>query len=60
MQRQGLLTQSENLDEHDFIDLVRHVELYPAVRQAFITLLIQPATICTVERSLSTLRKVET
>ena len=59
MQKQGLLSQSENL-ELDFIDLVRHIELYPAVRQAFITLLTLPATTCTVERSFSTLRRVKT
>ena len=60
MQKQGLLSQSENLEELDFIELVRHIELYPAVRQAFITLLTQPATTCTVERSFSTLRRVKT
>ena len=60
MQKQELLSQSENLEELDFIDLVRHIELYPAVRQAFITLLTLPATTCTVERSFSTLRRVKT
>ena len=60
MQKQGLLSQSENLEELDFIDLVRHIELYPAVRQAFITLLTLSATICTVERSFNTLRRVKT
>ena len=60
MQKQGLLSQSENLKELDFIDLVRHIELYPAVRQAFITLLTLPATTCTVERSFSTFRRVKT
>ena len=59
MQKQGLLSQSENLEELDFIDLVRHIELYPAVRQAFITLLILPATTCTVERSFNALRRVK-
>ena len=59
MQKQGLLSQSENL-ELDFIDLVRNIELYPAVSQAFITLLTLPATICTIERSFSTLRRVKT
>ena len=47
MQKQGLLFQSENPEELDFIDLVRHIELYPAVRQAFITLLTLRATTCT-------------
>ena len=60
MQKQGLLSQSENLEELDFIDLVRHIELCPAVRQAFITLLTLPASTCTVERSFSTLRRVKT
>ena len=60
MQKQGLLSQSENLEELNFIDLVQHIELYPAVRQAFITLLTLPATTCTVERSFSTLRRVKT
>lgn len=60
MQKQGLLSQSENLEELDFIDLVRDIELYPAVRQAFITVLTLPATTCTVERSFSTLRRVKT
>ena len=60
MQKQGLLSQSENLEELDVIDLVRHIEIYPAVRQAFITLLTLLATTCTVERSFSTLRRVKT
>ena len=60
MQKQGLLSQSENLKELDFIDLVRHIQLYPGVRQAFITLLTLPAATCTVERSFSTLRRVKT
>ena len=59
MQKEGLLSQSENLEELDFTDLVRHIELYPAIRQAFITLLILPATTCTVERLLNTLRRVK-
>ena len=59
IQKQGLLSQSKNLKELDFIDSVRHIELYPAVRQAFITLLTLPATICTVERSFGTLIRVK-
>ena len=50
MQKQGLLSQSENLEKLDLIDLVRDIELYPAVSQAFITLLTLPATTCKVER----------
>ena len=60
MQKQELLSQSENLEELDFIDLVRHIEIYAAIRQAFITLLTLPATTCTVERLFSTLRRVKT
>ena len=60
MQKQGLLSQSENLEELDFRDLVRHIKLYPAVRQVFIILLTLPATTCTVERSFSTLGRDKT
>ena len=59
MQKQGLLSQSENL-ELDFKDLVRNIELFPAVRQSFITLLTLSATTCAIERSFSTLRRVKT
>ena len=60
MQKQGQLFQSENLEKLDLKDLVRDIELYPVVRQAFITLLTLPATTCTVKRSFSTLRRVKT
>ena len=46
--------------ELNFIDLVRHIKLYPVVRQVFITLLTLPATTYSVERSFSTLRRVKT
>ena len=60
MQKQVLLSQCENLEKLDLMDLVRDIELYLAVRQAFITLLTLPAATCTVERSFSTLRRVKT
>ena len=60
MQKQGLLSQSENLEELDFVDLARHIELFSAVRQAFVTLLTLYVITYTVERSFSTLRRVKT
>jgi len=51
---------SENQEELEFVDLVKNMELSPAIPQAMITLLTLPATTSTVERSFSTMRWVKT
>ena len=42
------------------IELVKQTTLFPAVRKAIIITLTLPATLCTVERSFSTMRRVKT
>jgi len=58
--KEGNFSRSENQEELEFVDLVKNMELFPAVRQAMITLLTLPATTSTVERSFSTMRWVKT
>jgi len=60
MTKKGDFPRSENQEELEFVDLVKNVELFPAIHQAMITLLTLPATTCTVERSLITMRRVKT
>nr|CAB3267958.1 zinc finger MYM-type protein 1-like [Phallusia mammillata] len=42
------------------IELVKHTNMFPAVRKAILIALTLPATSCEVERSFSTLRRVKT
>ena len=58
MTKKGDFPRSENQEELEFVDLVKNVELFPAIHQAMILTL--PATTCTVERSLITMRRVKT
>ena len=53
------LSPMQDVDIH-FLDILSHIEFYPAIHEAIVILLTLPVTTCTIERSFSTMRCVKT